>query len=1720
MVAGFLPVGAGPASALVTSFAPGSLIIPMDTGTNGQDAGMLRAYGLVYSLLRNNVPVHWAINPTKGVNGDDFVVATANTLQDVRTGAVLPPRSYRGGPFLIQSTDAAVARPIIQAWQAAETGPAFTAVHLVIGATSINPDIARLLVAAPRIALLKDGSEAVAFADLNAAGIPDSAGNSWSSTSPDLLTEADVAGATTTAHTDGALFAGGLPRYCQLTAMSYGPTATTPEVVQEVRSWLRSGSLTHAFLQNEATTVFENDATAGRFLTTGGIVDDGATPATSTVRVAADPLTQLDGTFQADLGAVDSIGLNGGSFQAGAQTLINDGGALIQHIVALTGRLDGSSLNGRVTWLAGHDYSTALPVSTNPQTNGVRLYLNSILDADCATTAPQPDVVVTKSAPASIDAASADNTHIPYTITLRNPGPRTAENLVVTDTLPAGTSYLVGSATPTPTSITGQVVTWNLPPLASAATTTITFKATMTGDGTYLNTASASFAHLTVRRATSNAATTVRDTANHAPALDAAKTPVLSSVAEDAGAPVGNVGTRVTALVDATPPAGGLDNVADSDPSPQLGLAVTAAQVTNGSWWYSTNDGTSWSSLGSPSATTSRLLSAAGGRLYFQPTANFTSTVVSALTFRAWDQTSGSNGGTADTTTNGGATAFSVATDTADITVSPVNDAPVLDASRTPVLSPVNGNAGPPIGNVGTRVTALVDPTTPAGGLDNVTGVDVGALLGVAVIGADATNGSWFYSIDDGASWSLLGPPSDSSARLLPAAGGRVYFQPTTGFSGPVPSAITFRAWDLTTGTSGALANVVANGGTTAFSAVTDTAAITVGPTATITSGPSGPTNDATPDFTFTTSGSPTIIQCRLDGGSFTACLNSYTSAPLASGPHTFDVRVEDASANSSTASRSFSVDTTAPVVSVPGPPTNPLVTSDPTPTFSFSITDASATTAVCSVLDSFLFTRWTGPCSAPTFTVPNASALADGSYTFTLNVTDAAGNAAPLAFRPFTVDTAAPNVIVLAPPSPTSTQSHRPTFTFSVAPGGTATSVVCRAYPLSDPPPTAVPCASPYTVPTSLPDGNYVFEVIATDGAANVGNDLFVFTVDTLAPTANINVLPPNPTNDNTPQFGFTTAGAPTTTECRIDTVAFAACVSPYVAPFNISDGTHTFDVRVTDAAGNASTASAPFVIDTNAPVVAISSAAPTLTASHHPAFAFSVTDLHPGVSDCYVLDSTATTVVTQLNCSSPFVPTVTAEGNYTVSVVATDAAGNAGSDTHDFTLDTTAPTLTITGGPSGPTSNPTPTFVFVAGGDVASIACHFDTEADVPCLGNFTPPAPLAGGVHIFHVQVSDLAGNSSAASRTFTVDLSPPETTILATDPARTNQTTRSFILTANEVATFECRLDGGAFGPCSGPSSFTTPTLGEGFHTFEARAIDGAGNVDPTPAVHTWFVDLSPAETTFTALEPSPTTDPTGDFEFVSEPGATFECSVDSAVFTACPSPFSTTTLADGPHTFAVRATDPVGNVDASPASYAWTLDTGFHECGDGLDNDLDGRTDFAGGDPGCSSALDDSELGSLVCDDGIDNDGDGRIDFRTSAGDLGCGSVTDPSERTSTYACDDGIDNDLDGKIDFRLDAAGDPGCTSPVDTDEFNSVAPPPRPACSDGLDNDHDGLIDFHKKGGDPGCSSLADNDETNVPPLPACSDGLDNDHDGRIDFHKKGGDPGCSSATDNSEN
>ncbi|HZJ06876.1 MAG TPA: DNRLRE domain-containing protein [Nocardioidaceae bacterium] len=183
--------------------------------------------------------------------------------------------------------------------------------------------------------------------------------------------------------------------------------------------------------------------------------------------------------------------------------------------------------------------------------------------------------------------------------------------------------------------------------------------------------------------------------------------------------------------------------------------------------------------------------------------------------------------------------------------------------------------------------------------------------------------------------------------------------------------------------------------------------------------------------------------------------------------------------------------------------------------------------------------------------------------------------------------------------------------------------------------------------------------------------------------------------------------------------------------------------------------------------------------------------------------------------------------------------------------------------------------------------------------------------------------------------TADTTPPETTVGSGPAVTTSSTSATFTFSASEPgSTFQCSLDAAAFTGCTSPRQYTG--LAAGAHQFQVRAIDPAGNVDATPASHSWTVepaaDTTPPETTIGSGPAATTSSTSATFTFsASEPGSTFQCSLDAAAFTGCTSPRQYTGLAAGTHQFQVRAIDPAGNVDATPAGHSWTVEVGS-SCG--------------------------------------------------------------------------------------------------------------------------------------------------------------------------------------------
>ena len=171
----------------------------------------------------------------------------------------------------------------------------------------------------------------------------------------------------------------------------------------------------------------------------------------------------------------------------------------------------------------------------------------------------------------------------------------------------------------------------------------------------------------------------------------------------------------------------------------------------------------------------------------------------------------------------------------------------------------------------------------------------------------------------------------------------------------------------------------------------------------------------------------------------------------------------------------------------------------------------------------------------------------------------------------------------------------------------------------------------------------------------------------------------------------------------------------------------------------------------------------------------------------------------------------------------------------------------------------------------------------------------------------------------------DGAPPEGYFTQRPPAKTNQTTATLAFSSNEPGgdTFTCEHDDVPVVPCTSP--VVLPGLTAGTHTFEVIATDAGMTADPTPAVATWIVDLTPPNTTITSRPPANTRSRSATFRFTSnEAGSKFQCRHMSGPWTACSSPKTYRGLGVGMHTFRVRAIDAAGNMDSTAAVDTWRV----------------------------------------------------------------------------------------------------------------------------------------------------------------------------------------------------
>ncbi|MCX7951755.1 MAG: DUF3794 domain-containing protein [Clostridiales bacterium] len=422
------------------SFQINTLIIPMDV--TYQNNGMFRAYGLVYNLLRNGIPVKWAIKPGKPFDGTDFIA----TAQDVQSGTPIINYSYTGGPFIIDSQYYNQALPFITAWQTANPN-----VKVHRATAPFTADIASTMTRPPRIAVEATNSS-IMTNYLNVAGIPDSNGNIWSSSSPGVLSELEIS--------QGALFGYNmLP--CRRIAYDIFVSPHTgtstwddPGLKVELNDYLKQGGYLHATC--ESIPSIEN--TAGPFLTVGGIPTsdkNGGDTSSFVVAMPDFPSAQAVSTGRAQ-------GLPGGSFQTvyhlSPGLIFNPQTQIIayftekgkQYDFMIAGPYKNGAGAGKIIYEGGHDYSPSLPYTNNME----NLYYRFILDS-LFFSISKP-LMFLEFTPTTL----FQNVINTITFSIVNTGASIATNTSFSITLAPGVIYN-NDATIPPSSVVGQTITWN-----------------------------------------------------------------------------------------------------------------------------------------------------------------------------------------------------------------------------------------------------------------------------------------------------------------------------------------------------------------------------------------------------------------------------------------------------------------------------------------------------------------------------------------------------------------------------------------------------------------------------------------------------------------------------------------------------------------------------------------------------------------------------------------------------------------------------------------------------------------------------------------------------------------------------------------------------------------------------------------------------------------------------------------------------------------------------------------------------------------------------------------------------------------------------------------------------------------------------------------------------------------------------------------------------------
>ncbi|RPJ50711.1 MAG: hypothetical protein EHJ95_06570, partial [Methanobacteriota archaeon] len=508
--------------------------------------------------------------------------------------------------------------------------------------------------------------------------------------------------------------------------------------------------------------------------------------------------------------------------------------------------------------------------------------------------------------------------------------------------------------------------------------------------------------------------------------------------------------------------------------------------------------------------------------------------------------------------------------------------------------------------------------------------------------------------------------------------------------------------------------------------------------------------------------------------------------------------------------------------------------------------------------------------------------------------------------------------------------------------------------------------CSSP-TVYTDLTIGSHLFEVQATNQygvpeTAPVSYEWMI--VDGTVPETTLHMMPSATTTLTIASFSFSSDEPDAGFECRLDSsdpLAFAGCSSPQTY-IGLSIGSHTFEVRAVDAAGNVDATPASYAWTVEGPPppntptgtnVSVVVGDITLTFAAVTAEGLTTVDTlnsPPALPDGYLTTgalyydlNTTTTYTAPVTVCLSYTPGSVAEpvrllnydGSAWVDVTTTNdpgagiVCGEPGS-LSPFAIATgtesIVPNTMIDVGPPASTASTSADFAFSSNDPSATFECALDDPLDWGSCQPTTTFSGLTVGEHNLLVRARNAAGTYDASPASYQWTVTPtPDTFIDSMPEDPTESTTATFTFSSDQPGvTFECALDESlTFSSCESPLTYTSLALGE--HDFAVRARDADGNVDLTPADHSWTIGYIPPPVTLVSNPPAETENTSATFMFTSSDAtAAYECSLDGSTFASCVSPKTYNGLALGNHTFQVRILNPNAVAEAPITTYTWTI----------------------------------------------------------------------------------------------------------------------------------------------------------------------------------------------------